>query len=53
MTQTAMTPIQHDPGLIAQGIPSDTPDYVTFLKKYQTQIVIGAAAFIAIKLLIK
>ena len=56
MAQTAMTPIQHDTSLITQGIPSDTsstPGYVTFMKQYQTQILIGAAAFIAIKLLIK
>ena len=49
---TAFSPIISNggPGTIQAGQMVEEDPVKTFLKKYQTQIIIGAAAFIAFKL---
>ena len=49
---TAFSPIISNggPGTIQSGQMIEEDPVKTFLKKYQTQIIIGAAAFIAFKL---
>ena len=52
MSQTAMTSILSNggPGTIQSGQMVEEDPVKSFLKKYQTQLLIGAAAFIAFKL---